>query len=78
MKQIIKNHNGKEYMVLKKKGMYTLLKELRNEFDTYVVAWNLKIFDRVNVEYIWRQGYYFHNIESAIELFIEKIKEGLD
>lgn len=58
---IIKNNNGRMYMVIEKKGSYSLVKDLDGE--EYVTVSNLQ--QCRNGLYEWDFGHYFSNLQSA-------------
>lgn len=60
---IIKNNNGRMYMVIEKKGDYSLVKDLDRE--EYVTVSNLQ--QCRNGLYEWGFGHYFSNLQSAIK-----------
>lgn len=58
---IIKNKNGRMYMVIEKKGDYSLVKDL--DCEEYVTVSNLQQCE--NGLYEWCFGHYFSNLQSA-------------
>jgi hypothetical protein len=63
---IISNSNGKKYDVLDTYGQYMLLHNLSwvRGGDRYAVIYNL--YPDLKG---WQQGYYYENLESAMEYF---------
>lgn len=58
---IIENNNGRMYMVIAKKGDYSLVKDL--DVEEYITVCNLQKCK--NGLYEWCFGHYFSNLQSA-------------
>lgn len=72
---VIKNSNGKEYMVLKHSGDYTLLARLEHEEEgeqeEYVIA---KYLEEYKDGYSWAWGVYSISLINALDIYISKLE----
>lgn len=71
METLIKNHNGKIYLVVATKGLYSIVKDVKNK--EYIVTFNLKKYE--DGLYSWGSGSYFNDIKEAMQWFNNKVEE---
>lgn len=69
---VIRNRNGRQYLVLQESGKYLLLKNesWAGGYDRYIVAYNLYPDGRA-----WQHGQYFNDCVEAVTYFSQRTKE---